>query len=94
MFYQSYSNILIKHRQSANFEPDALNSFLDIYLYSGLSFEVHNSFLPQLTWKWRAIKVQSPKEVSLKGAFYYINHHNLGNSFGLRTLMARHFQAS
>ena len=34
------------------------------------------------------------KNVSLKGAFYYINHHNSGNSFGLQMLMARHFQAS
>ena len=42
MFYQSYSNILIKLRQPAIYEPDdigksyvpqkkALNSFLDIY---------------------------------------------------------------
>ena len=26
---------------------------------------------------------EGQKKVSLKGAFYYINHHNSGNSFGL-----------
>ena len=68
MLYQSYSNILIKHRQSANFEPDdigksyvpqkkALNSFLDIYLYLGLSFEVYNSFLCHLAQKWQVVYV-------------------------------------
>ena len=34
------------------------------------------------------------KKVSLNREFYYINHHNSGNSFGLLRLMALHFQAS
>ena len=66
MFYPPYSNILVKLRQPAIFEPDdigksyipqkkALNSFLDIYLYSGLSFEVYNSFLCYLAQKWQVV---------------------------------------
>ena len=33
-------------------------------------------------------------EVSEKGAFYYINHHNLCTFFGPGTLKAHHFQAN
>ena len=44
----------------------------------GLSFEVYNSFLPQLAKKLRAVEVQSPENMPGKGAFYYINHHNSG----------------
>ena len=42
----------------------------------GLSFEVYNSFLPQLALKLRAVESGSPEKVPGKGAFYYINHHN------------------
>ena len=28
----------------------------------GLSFEVYNSFLPQLAWNWQTVKVGSPKK--------------------------------
>ena len=66
MFYQSYSNILIKLGQPAVFEPDdifesciplkkALNRGTFIYLYSGLSFEVNNSFLCHLALKWQVV---------------------------------------
>ena len=62
MFYQSYSRIPIKLRQPAILEPDdmgksylpqkkALNRGTFIYLYSGLSFEVYNSFLCHLAQK-------------------------------------------
>ena len=57
-------------------------------------FEEYNSFLPQLAWKWRAVKVGSLKKVSEKGAFYYINHHNLDTFSGLPDSTARHFEAS
>ena len=60
----------------------------------GLSFEVYNSSLPQLASKLRAVESGNPKKVPGKGAFYYINHHNSGNSVGLQTLMACHFQAN
>ena len=39
----------------------------------GLSFEIYNSFLPQLASKWRAVESGSPEKVPRKGAFYYIN---------------------
>ena len=66
MFYQSYSNILIKLRKPAIFEPDevgksyipqkkAQNIWLTLYLYSGLSFEVYNSFLFHLAQKWQVV---------------------------------------
>ena len=68
MFYQSYSNILIKLRQPAIFEPDDLgksylpqmkaqNIWPTLYLYSGLSFEVCNSFICHLAQKWQVVYV-------------------------------------
>ena len=68
MFYLSYSNILIKLRQPFIFEPDeigksytpqkkAQNIWPTIYLYSGLSFEVYNSFLCHLAQKWQVVYV-------------------------------------
>ena len=64
MSYQSYSRILAKLRQSAVLDPGdigksdipqkkALNRGTLIYLYSGLSFEVYNSFLCHLDLKWQ-----------------------------------------
>ena len=63
MFYQSYSNILIKLRQPAIFETDdvgksyisqkkALNRGRYLENYSELSFEVYDSFLCHLAQKW------------------------------------------
>ncbi|MDE5084659.1 MAG: hypothetical protein O4859_27040, partial [Trichodesmium sp. St18_bin1] len=60
----------------------------------GLSFEVYNSFLPQLASKWRAVESGSPEKVPQKGAFYYINHHISGTFSGLPDSTARHFEAS
>ena len=60
----------------------------------GLSFEVCNSFLPQLASKWRAVESGSPEKVPGKGAFYYINHHNSGTFSGLTDSTARNFEAS
>ena len=60
----------------------------------GLSFEVYNSFLPQLASKLRAVESGSPEKVPGKGAFYYINHHNSGTFFGLPDSTARNFEAS
>ena len=60
----------------------------------GLSFEVYNSFLPQLASKLRAFESESPEKVPGKDAFYYINHHNSGTFFGLTDSTARHFEAS
>ena len=53
-------------RHPAIFEPDeigktyipqkkALNRSSFIYLYSGVSFKVHNSFLCHLAWKWQVV---------------------------------------
>ena len=36
----------------------------------GLSFEVYNSFLPQLASKLQAVESVSPEKVHGKGAFY------------------------
>ena len=44
----------------------------------GLSFEVNNSFLPQLASKLQAAASGGPEKVPGKDAFYYINHHNSG----------------
>ena len=52
--------------------------------FIGLSFEVCNSFLPQLASKWRAVQSGSPDIVPGKGAFYYINHHNSGTFLDLQ----------
>ena len=68
MFYWSYSNMLVKLRQPAIFEPDdigkshipqkkALNKGRQKYLYFGLSFEVYNSFLCHLALKWQVVSV-------------------------------------
>ena len=59
-----------------------------------LSFEVYNSFLPQLASKLPAFESGSPEKVPGKGAFYYINHHNSGTFFGLKDSTACHFEAS
>ena len=64
MFYQSYSNILIKLRQPTIFEPDDIgngykpqkkvqNIWPTLYLYSWLSLEVYNSFICNLAQKWQ-----------------------------------------
>ena len=50
----------------------------------GLSFEVYNSFLPQLASKLQAVESRSPKKVPGKGAFYYINYHNSGTFLDLQ----------
>ena len=66
MFYWSYSRIPIKLRQPAILEPDdigksylpqrkALNRGKGKNLYSGLSFEVYNSFLCHLALKWQVV---------------------------------------
>ena len=66
MFYQSYSNILIKLRQPTIFETDnvgksympqkkALNRCRHLENYSELSFEVNNSFLCHLAQKWQVV---------------------------------------
>ena len=60
----------------------------------GLSFEVCNSFLPQLASKLQAVESGSPNKVPGKGAFYYINHHNSGTFSGLPDSTARNFEAS
>ena len=60
----------------------------------GLSFEVYKSFLPQLATKWRAVESGSPEKVPGKGAFCYINDHNLGTFSGLTDSTARNFEAS
>ena len=68
MLYQSYSNILIKLRQPAIFEPDdigksyipqnkALNRGTGLFICFGLSFEVYNSFLCHLAQKWQDVYV-------------------------------------
>ena len=66
MFYLSYSGILVKLRQPAILEPDdigksylpqkkALNKGRTKHLYSGLSFEVYNSFLCHLALKKQVV---------------------------------------
>ena len=66
MFYQSYSNILVKLRQPAIFEPDdigksyipqkkALNRVTGLAIHFGLSFEVYNSFICHLAQKWQVV---------------------------------------
>ena len=66
MFYQSYSRILVKLRQPAILEPDdigksyipqkkAQNRGTFVYLYSGHSFEVYDSFLCHLAQKWQFV---------------------------------------
>ena len=60
----------------------------------GLSFEVYNSFLPELASKLQAVESGSPEKVPGKGAFYYINHHNSGTFFGLPDSTARNFETS
>ena len=66
MSYWSYSNILVKLRQPAIFEPDdigksyipqkkAQNRGTFVYFYSGLSCEVYDSFLCHLAQKWQFV---------------------------------------
>ena len=50
----------------------------------GLSFEVYNSFLPQLTSKLQAVESGSQEKVPGKSAFYFINHHNSGTFLDLK----------
>ena len=63
---------------SLNLRLIGLNLWIFYYwpiFWTGSFFSLqslYNSFLPQLTWKWQAIKVGSPIEVFLKGTFYYI----------------------
>ena len=49
-------------------------------------------------FKWFPVlqfyKVRIPEKVPGKGAFYHINHHNLGTFYGLTDSTARHFEAS
>ena len=68
-------------------------SFFRLHII-GLSFEVYNSFLPQLASKLRAVESGSPEKVPGKGAFYYINHHNSGTFSGPPDSTARNFKAS
>ena len=42
----------------------------------------------------QAVESGSPEKVPGKNAFYYINHHNSGTSFGLTDSTACNFEAS
>ena len=66
MFYQLYSNILVRLRQPAIFEPDnieksyipkkkALNRGTGLAICFGHSFEVYNSFICHLAKKWQTV---------------------------------------
>ena len=86
-FYYNLSGAF-HDRNSSNFKTSFKRHVI------GLSFEVYNSFLPQLALRLGAVESGSPEKVPRKGAFYYINHHNSGTFFGLTDSTARNFEAS
>ena len=75
---------------------DLVNSFLDSTRECNLIpiSVLRNSKDNDLAWKWQAVKVRSPKKVSEKGAFYYINHHDSDTSSGPPDSTALNFEGS
>ena len=89
MIRPHYFNLTGSHEKNPS-------NYKAVFIYSdiGLSFEVYNSFLPQLASELRAVESGSPEQLPGKGAFYYINHHNSGTFSGLPDSTARHFKAN